>query len=110
MDLAGARALVAPPARCPAAFKPCTGTAAQRRHLSAHPRPQRRAQPVAAEAAAASGSATPPQAQGGLVAAGPPSPPPDYSAIDAQPLNRAVYGLFRRRMVAAIGADSPLEG
>ena len=57
---------------------------------------------VAAPAAAPGG--------GALVAAGPPTPPPDYAAIDAQPLNRLVYTLFRRRMVQAIGADSPLEG
>ena len=44
------------------------------------------------------------------MAAGPASPPPDYSAIDAQPLNRLVYTLFRKRMAQAIGADSQLEG
>ena len=47
---------------------------------------------------------------GGLVAAGPASSPPDYAAIDAQPLNRVVYGLFRQRMVQAVGNDSKLEG
>lgn len=54
---------------------------------------------------------TPRAAQdGGLVSAGPGDTPPDYTAIDAQPLNRVVYALFRARMVAAVGADSPLEG
>lgn len=109
MEPAGSRALTgAQLARCPAAFKACTSLQAKPRHLQAHPRPQRH-QRVAA-AAAAGGSSAPPPPPGGLVAAGPASPPPDYSAIDAQPLNRAVYGLFRRRMVAAIGADSPLQG
>ena len=42
--------------------------------------------------------------------AGPSTPPPNYAAIDAQPLNRAVYTLFRRRMAQAIGSDSQLEG
>jgi hypothetical protein len=46
----------------------------------------------------------------GLVAAGPATPAPEYSTIDAQPLNRVVYGLFRRRMVQAIGSDSQLDG
>lgn len=66
---------------------------------------------MAAAAAAAGG---PPQrpaaAAGGLVAAGPAAPPPSYAAIDAQPLNRLVYSLFRKRMAQAIGTDSQLEG
>lgn len=65
-------------------------------------RPRHSPPPPLAAAAAAG--------EDGLVAAGPPTPAPDYAAIDAQPLNRVVYGLFRRRMAAAIGADSPLEG
>lgn len=95
--------------RCPQAFKACSCVHATRRHARSHPRTQRRS-PVAAAAAGSGGGAAPPPAPGGLVAAGPSSLPPDYSAIDAQPLNRAVYGLFRRRMVAAIGADSQLQG
>eukprot|EP00887_Chlorella_sp_A99_P004934 scaffold4.g4934.t1 len=45
-----------------------------------------------------------------LLAAGPSTPRPDYAALDAQPLNRAVYALFRRKMVAAVGADCSLQG
>ena len=64
---------------------------------------------------AASGAATPPSsssdAAGPLRQAGPPTPAPRYAEIDAQPLNRAVMALFRRKMVAALGgADSQLEG
>ncbi|KAL4428507.1 hypothetical protein ABPG75_002596 [Micractinium tetrahymenae] len=72
-------------------------------------RPSRRPHPVVAASSGRGGQAAPPPPPG-LVAAGPATPPPDYSAIDAQPLNRAVYGLFRRRMVQAIGSDSQLEG
>lgn len=42
--------------------------------------------------------------------AGPQTPRPDYAAIDSQPLNRAIMGLFRRKMVDAIGTDSSAEG
>lgn len=69
----------------------------------------RRCRPAAA-AAAAEGSAGRLPLLDGLAAAGPASPPPDYSAIDTQPLNRAVYSLFRGRMVQAIGSDSQQEG
>lgn len=58
------------------------------------------------EAAASGGRQAPP----GLVAAGPASAAPDYSAIDAQLLNKAVYSLFRGRMVQAIGSDSQDSG
>ena len=47
----------------------------------------------------------------GLVRAGPSDAPPDYTAIDARPLNKIVYSLFRRRMAQALGGrDSTLEG
>lgn len=69
-------------------------------------RPTRRQRGVVEAIAGGDGRTAAP----GLVAAGPATPPPDYSKIDAQPLNRAVYGLFRRRMVQAIGSDSKLEG
>jgi hypothetical protein len=42
--------------------------------------------------------------------AGPATPPPTYNAIDAQPLNRVVYSLFRRKMADALGSDSDLQG
>ena len=71
----------------------------ERQHRRAAARQRRRAAPAPRAAQ-----------DGGLVAAGPGDAPPDYTAIDSQPLNRAVYSLFRRRMVAAVGADSPLEG
>ncbi|PNH12456.1 hypothetical protein TSOC_000599 [Tetrabaena socialis] len=38
------------------------------------------------------------------------SPTPSYAAIDVQPLNKIVMALFRRKMVAAVGSDSPLSG
>ncbi len=38
------------------------------------------------------------------------TPPPDYTEVDAQPLNRVIMGLFRRKMVAAIGSDVPSVG
>lgn len=42
---------------------------------------------------------------------GPTDPKPSYDAIDAQPLNQLVYGLFRRKMVAALDdKDSGMEG
>jgi hypothetical protein len=42
---------------------------------------------------------------------GPTDPKPSYAAIDAQPLNKIVYGLFRRKMVSALdNRDSALEG
>lgn len=34
----------------------------------------------------------------------------DYAKIDAQPLNQVVMGLFRRKMIAAIGDDTPVQG
>lgn len=34
----------------------------------------------------------------------------DYSKIDSQPLNQIIMGLFRRKMVAAIGDDTPAQG
>jgi len=41
----------------------------------------------------------------------PSAPKPSYHEIDNQPLNKVVYGLFRRKMVAALdGRDSSLEG
>lgn len=44
--------------------------------------------------------------------AGPTAPEPQqtYADIDSQPLNQLVMGLFRRKMVAAIGSDSQLSG
>lgn len=42
--------------------------------------------------------------------AGPSSAVPSYADIDSQPLNRLVMGLFRRKMVAAIGSESQLSG
>ena len=57
------------------------------------------------------GSAQPsPRLAAVLRTAGPSDEPPDYSAIDAQPLNKLVYSLFRRRMAAAVGSDSPEQG
>lgn len=97
-----------PPAgRCRAPFQPCPRTSyanrpQQQRQQQRWQQQQRRGHPRAASAA------PPPPA--GLVAAGPATPPPDYSAIDAQPLNRVVYGMFRRRMAQAIGSDSSLDG
>lgn len=42
---------------------------------------------------------------------GPGEPKPCYTEIDSQPLHRLVYGLFRRKMVAALdGRDSSLPG
>ncbi len=35
---------------------------------------------------------------------------PQYAELDAQPLNKVVMGLFRRKMVQAIGSDVPVEG
>jgi hypothetical protein len=48
----------------------------------------------------------------GFVDAGPRnSPQPDYTAIDAQPLNRLIYSLFRNKMVYALGGkDSSMKG
>ncbi len=47
----------------------------------------------------------------GFVDAGPRDPQPDYTAIDAQPLNRIIYSLFRNKMVQALGGkDSPIPG
>lgn len=46
----------------------------------------------------------------GMVDAGPADAAPSYAAIDAQPLNRLVYSLFRAKMAAALGQDSPLQG
>lgn len=42
---------------------------------------------------------------------GPSGPKPSYVEIDAQPLNRVVYSLFRKKMVTALGnKDSSLDG
>jgi hypothetical protein len=42
---------------------------------------------------------------------GPKDPKPSYERIDGLPLNKIVYGLFRRRMVSALGdRDSTAEG
>lgn len=42
---------------------------------------------------------------------GPTDPKPSYDELDAQPLNKLVYGLFRRKMVAALdNKDSGMEG
>jgi hypothetical protein len=47
----------------------------------------------------------------GFVDAGPRDAQPDYTAIDAQPLNRLIYSLFRNKMVQALGGkDSPMQG
>jgi hypothetical protein len=84
---------------------PAAATQPRRRHpSSAAPRPPRR--PRLAPAGAAASDGTPPA----LRQAGPQAPAPDYAPIDAQPLNRVVMALFRRKMVAAIGSDSQLEG
>lgn len=53
---------------------------------------------------------TPAAAASPLRQAGPASPEPGYTAIDGQPLNQLVMGLFRKKMVAAIGRDSQLDG
>lgn len=45
-----------------------------------------------------------------LPRAGPSDEPPEYTAVDRRLLNRAVMGLFRKRMVQAIQEDSPLSG
>lgn len=92
------------PARLP--FGACSSAAGTQRRSHQQQRRwrQQRRSPVAA--AAGDGRAAP----AGLVAAGPAGPAPDYAAIDAQPLNRLVYSLFRGRMVQAIGADSTLKG
>jgi len=45
-----------------------------------------------------------------VVQRGPADDKPDYSAIDAMPLNKAVMGLFRRKMVDAVGRDSAQLG
>lgn len=45
-----------------------------------------------------------------LARTGPADAPPDYAAIDAQLLNRAVYGLFRARMARQLGQDSKSQG
>lgn len=42
--------------------------------------------------------------------AGPATAAPDYKDIEAQPLNKVVMALFRRKMVTAIGSDSELQG
>lgn len=42
--------------------------------------------------------------------AGPQTPEPSYTDIDAQPLNRVVMALFRRKMVDALGTDSTMQG
>jgi hypothetical protein len=102
---------VAPAAAAPEQQPP---SPQQRRQRQQQPRQQpRRPRLAAPPSAAAGGSAAPadgaPAAQP-LRAAGPGTPPPDYAAIDAQPLNRVVMALFRRKMVAAIGSDSQLEG
>eukprot|EP00195_Chlamydomonas_chlamydogama_P009448 CAMPEP_0202891232 /NCGR_PEP_ID=MMETSP1392-20130828/1348_1 /ASSEMBLY_ACC=CAM_ASM_000868 /TAXON_ID=225041 /ORGANISM="Chlamydomonas chlamydogama, Strain SAG 11-48b" /LENGTH=270 /DNA_ID=CAMNT_0049574923 /DNA_START=47 /DNA_END=859 /DNA_ORIENTATION=+ len=44
------------------------------------------------------------------VEAGPKDPVPDYNNIDSQPLNQLVMGLFRKKMVLAIGDDVPEQG
>ena len=36
--------------------------------------------------------------------------PPDYSQLDAQPLNKMVTALFRRKMVLAVGEDVDAQG
>lgn len=46
-----------------------------------------------------------------VYATGPQDPKPEYTDIDSQPLNTIVYGLFRRKMVAALqNRDSSEEG
>lgn len=89
-------------------LKPPQLNAQLRRGMSAPPAPRPptlsssgRRVPTAARAA---------PEDGGLVAAGPSDAAPDYREIDAQPLNRVIYGLFRRRLAAAVGVESPLEG
>jgi hypothetical protein len=51
-----------------------------------------------------------PPVQSELRSAGPQEPPPKYSEIDRNPVNKVIMGLFRSKMVAAIGRDSNLEG
>ena len=53
----------------------------------------------------------PPTNTDGLLEAGPRDAQPEYTAIDASPLNRLIFSLFRNKMVAALdGNDSPLTG
>jgi len=94
-----------PRSRCRRAAD-AAGAAAAKRHHLLHPttQPRPRLAKTTAAAAANSDNAQP------LRQAGPSTAAPDYAAIDSQPLNRVVMALFRRKMVAAIGSDSELEG
>ena len=65
------------------------------------PPPPRRTRHRASPSRAAAAPAPP---------AGPADPPPSYQAIDAHPLNRLVFSLFRRKMADALGADSDIQG
>lgn len=40
---------------------------------------------------------------------GPSDPQPSYEQIDSLPLNRVVYGLFRKKMVAALNSQDSME-
>lgn len=42
--------------------------------------------------------------------AGPGDNPPNYTEVDAQPLNRVITQLFRKKMVAHLGVDSRQQG
>jgi len=44
------------------------------------------------------------------ITAGPGDSPPDYTEIDAQPLNKVITQLFRKKMVAQLGVDSTQQG
>ncbi|GBF91530.1 hypothetical protein Rsub_04270 [Raphidocelis subcapitata] len=58
----------------------------------------------------AAGEAADGAAPAALRQAGPAAAAPDYAGVDAQPLNRVVMALFRRKMAEAIGSDSQLQG
>lgn len=96
-------AAAAPPAPCAALAR---GPAIPHAGVRWAPRPAaRRGDSLASRASQL------PTTPDGLVQAGPRDPQPDYAAIDAAPLNRLVYTLFRAKMVAALGGqDSPLQG
>jgi hypothetical protein len=42
--------------------------------------------------------------------AGPLTAPPAFAEVDAQPLSQLIMGLFRRKMVLALGEDTPARG
>ena len=42
--------------------------------------------------------------------AGPSTPKPDYTSIDTAPFSQLAIKLFRRKLAAAVGEDSTLDG